>query len=528
MTAKSVISIDVQDEAFKRFQAAFDRYQKVLDEQSKKWEKVGKTLDTLNKKQKDFNKSVNDGNVALRKAAVTTGSIARNMASAALSAAKWVAFGAIGGGFGLGALASSASDYRRRSQGYGVSTGQLRAAELAYGRAFDANSVLSKVSSLQNTPQGTAILDRLGLGEGETAGENLGKLYKNAVDLFEQFGKSPVFAESLGLTKVFDLEDLIRGSNKPRGELDELPEQDKKYREFLATSDKVNKAWEDFWYGLKKSGQIIETSFIKALKDLVPQLTRLSETVANAIVNLLSSKEFQKAVQDFADTISSGEFQAKVGKFFNALGQLADGMINVMRKLGLLPEDQNAQMAHDKRVQFGFAKKEYDAMSETQKKWFRDPAKDLKILDLEEKYSLPIGILDSVWAAESDRGKNKGRSPAGAEGDFQFIPKTAKEFGLKNPYDFVESADAAARKLKGLLRYYKNDPEKALAAYNWGEGNLDKDIREHGSNWKEHLVPETKKYLEKNQAVIITINNNTGSNTSVTAPALQGAQGASR
>jgi hypothetical protein len=65
-------------------------------------------------------------------------------------------------------------------------------------------------------------------------------------------------------------------------------------------------------------------------------------------------------------------------------------------------------------------------------------------------------------------------SSAGAEGHFQFMPNTAKEYGLKNPYDFNESSDAAARKMRDLLKQYNGDLEKATSAYNWGQGNLAK------------------------------------------------------
>lgn len=92
---------------------------------------------------------------------------------------------------------------------------------------------------------------------------------------------------------------------------------------------------------------------------------------------------------------------------------------------------------------------------------------------LETQYGLPRGLLDSIWSTESARGKNM-MSPAGAEGHFQFMPNTAKEYGLKNPYDFNESSDAAARKMRDLLKQYGGDMTKATAAYNWGQGNLAK------------------------------------------------------
>ena len=520
MSVKSVIEIDVNDDKFKAFQAAFDRYQKVLDQQAKKWEEVSKTFDKINKKTKEVNKSLSDNNKHLKDAAYTTANIARNMASAALSAAKWLTFGAIGGGFGLGGLASSASDYRRQALGLGISTGQLRGANVAYGRAFNPESVLANIANIQNDPANKQILARLGGQTGQNPADQLSTVYKNAVQQFKQFGQNPQFAEALGLTKIFSLEDLRRGANMTAKELDDLAAQFKKDQDLFKLDDNVSKAWQDFWYELKKAGNTIELAFIKNLKDVVPQLVKLSETITTTISNLLASKDFQRAVKDFADSISSGEFQEKVAKFFNALGQLAEGMIYILRKVGALPGDKNADLAHDKRVQFGFAAQSYGSMSETQKKWFADPSKELQLLDLEEKYGLPTGVLSSVWDAESSKGKNKGKSEKGAEGDFQFIPKTAEEFGITDIQDFKQSADAAARKIKGLLRYYKNDPEKALAAYNWGEGRLDADIKEHGAEWKNHLRPETTGYLAKNQGVIVQINNNTGGNAVATAQAL--------
>lgn len=59
-------------------------------------------------------------------------------------------------------------------------------------------------------------------------------------------------------------------------------------------------------------------------------------------------------------------------------------------------------------------------------------------------------------------------------GLFQFMPKTASEFGLRgnDAFDPEKAADAAARKLGGLIRFFHGDLAKALAAYNWGEGNV--------------------------------------------------------
>jgi hypothetical protein len=106
---------------------------------------------------------------------------------------------------------------------------------------------------------------------------------------------------------------------------------------------------------------------------------------------------------------------------------------------------------------------------------------------LEQQYGLPAGLLDAVWAQESGRGKHM-RSGAGAKGHFQFMPATAKRYGLANPDDFAPSAHAAARMYADLLGRYNGNLTKALAGYNWGSGNVSR-------KGIENMPKETRNYV---------------------------------
>lgn len=151
--------------------------------------------------------------------------------------------------------------------------------------------------------------------------------------------------------------------------------------------------------------------------------------------------------------------------------------------------------------------------------------------DLEHKAGLPPGVLWNVYGAESSYGRDPSTSKAGAQGPFQFIPSTAAQYGLTNPQDTMQSADAAARYLHDLVQQF-GDVRKALAAYNWGPGNLQADIRAHGADWERYLPQETSDYLRKttrglegvasagNSRVLITIANNTGGNAIVSTQQL--------
>ncbi|NLB65576.1 MAG: lytic transglycosylase domain-containing protein, partial [Lentisphaerae bacterium] len=116
-----------------------------------------------------------------------------------------------------------------------------------------------------------------------------------------------------------------------------------------------------------------------------------------------------------------------------------------------------------------------------------------------------------VWQAEAESTFNPAaRSPAGAVGLFQFMPATAKEYGLSltpadDRLDAQKSARAAARYLKYLHNRFGSWP-LALAAYNCGQGRVAKTLRE--TNGKtlddihDRLPAETRMYVPKIAALI--------------------------
>jgi len=82
-------------------------------------------------------------------------------------------------------------------------------------------------------------------------------------------------------------------------------------------------------------------------------------------------------------------------------------------------------------------------------------------------------LVHSVIRAESNYNANA-VSPKGAQGIMQLIPATARRFGVSNAFDARENIQGGVRYLRFLLDYYKDDYAKAIAAYNAGEGAVDK------------------------------------------------------
>jgi len=87
--------------------------------------------------------------------------------------------------------------------------------------------------------------------------------------------------------------------------------------------------------------------------------------------------------------------------------------------------------------------------------------------------------IRAMMRAESS-GNPDAVSPAGAVGLMQFIPSTAREYGLRVDGEVDERRDpakaipAAARYFADLLARYDGNHDLAVAAYNAGPGAVDK------------------------------------------------------
>jgi hypothetical protein len=89
------------------------------------------------------------------------------------------------------------------------------------------------------------------------------------------------------------------------------------------------------------------------------------------------------------------------------------------------------------------------------------------------KYGVDSDIVKAVIAVESCY--NTGAvSPKGAQGLMQLIPETAARFGVEDSFDSSQNIHGGTRYLSWLMKRYDGDLYKAIAAYNAGEGAVDK------------------------------------------------------
>ncbi|MEO5331150.1 MAG: lytic transglycosylase domain-containing protein [Magnetococcus sp. YQC-5] len=106
-----------------------------------------------------------------------------------------------------------------------------------------------------------------------------------------------------------------------------------------------------------------------------------------------------------------------------------------------------------------------------------------------ERYDVDEDLIRSVIKVESSFNP-KAVSPAGAMGMMQLMPGTAKELGVKDPFNAEENIMGGTLYLSRLLDRYDGNVRSALAAYNWGMGNLERQPA-------SAMPGETRRYVSR-------------------------------
>jgi hypothetical protein len=111
------------------------------------------------------------------------------------------------------------------------------------------------------------------------------------------------------------------------------------------------------------------------------------------------------------------------------------------------------------------------------------------VLDAAAQYQLSPKLIKGVIKAESNYDVNA-VSSAGAQGLMQLMPGTAKDMGVKNPFDIKQNIDGGTRYLKKMMDMFDGNVRQALSAYNAGP----ETVKRYNGN-----VPysETRQYVDR-------------------------------
>ncbi|AXI02716.1 lytic transglycosylase domain-containing protein [Aquirhabdus parva] len=116
-------------------------------------------------------------------------------------------------------------------------------------------------------------------------------------------------------------------------------------------------------------------------------------------------------------------------------------------------------------------------------------AYDDLITNAASTFGVDQGLVKAIMHTESGFNPSA-RSPVGAQGLMQLMPATARRFFVNDSFDPAQNISGGVKYLNFLLKRYNNNHELAIAAYNAGEGNVD----------KYHGIPpfrETQDYVKR-------------------------------
>lgn len=101
------------------------------------------------------------------------------------------------------------------------------------------------------------------------------------------------------------------------------------------------------------------------------------------------------------------------------------------------------------------------------------PGWEAIIREAAKTHDVDPALVAAIIRAESNFDR-RAVSRKGARGAMQLMPATAERFGVTASFDLTQNVHGGTRYLRWLLDHFERDPERTVAAYNAGEGNVAK------------------------------------------------------
>ena len=169
-------------------------------------------------------------------------------------------------------------------------------------------------------------------------------------------------------------------------------------------------------------------------------------------------------------------------------------------------ENMDLPLSADKRVKRAISwyrrNPEYlDRLTQRARPYLPYIVREVEKRDMPMEFAL-LPVVESAFRVRA-------YSRAGASGLWQFMPSTGRRYGLEQNWwydgrrDVVESTRAALDYLTHLLEDFSGDPLLAVAAYNWGEGNVRRAIARNRARgkatdvWSLRLPRETQVHVSR-------------------------------
>ena len=278
-------------------------------------------------------------------------------------------------------------------------------------------------------------------------------------------------------------------------------------KQFIAQIDALTHASQGLSGALQMLGEKVQVasrlmreSFPKSDADRVTaytkELARLYEQQAKLEARMSESFWTKPIDQTVMDPQRLSDVNKQIGQLEGRLGQMASRQQGTA-DAGFFPAQKTAD----------------DYVKAAEQAWKLDDAQKAVAKSLAEiamARGFDPAFLISIAKAETSLGKLNKESAKGAQGIMQFMPGTAKQYGVKDPWNLEDAANGAIKMLSEMEKKF-GDVRLAAAAYNAGAGNVTK--------YGNQVPPfaETRGYVDKVVNGINAMNAAMGRNAEVIA-----------
>lgn len=559
----SVIDIPISDDKFRRFEALFSQYQERLEKTPGVWKQVDRqfrqtTAAMLAQQQvmHEFSgtEKLKTAEKVWRGIASASSTVFGNTLRITSQLLKWgslIGGGLLGGSlFGIDRMARDMASSRYAYTGLGMSYGGWRSFGINMNRFVDPGSFLSSINQAISNPALQGPLYAMGVNpNGSTEQVSLSMLRAmRRLAINTPRGELGIMSQAYGLQPFGGLETLMRLQQIPAEEFYRQMRREQNDKNALGLPPGVAAKWTDFTRQMDLAKSTIFKTFVVGLAPLEKPLERLSVAFSGFISKVMTGPEIKKGIDALATWLNTFSVEMTSKKFQDAVSSLVSDTGAIAQAFHWLAKEVRiySGWAHPGHEIWDFAKGIWQGYATggvggnglpmlaaggvgigSRSAMIGGEGRFGAAADkLDAIFGLPAGTMRRLVRTESGFNPNL-TSGKGAMGLTQLMPDTAWQYGLRGnmAMDPMQNLVVGAEYLASLVRRYQGNTQEALAAYNWGPGNVDALMRKYGGAWRAHLPKSVSAYvtaISPDSNIVVTARHSTGANPALAAAGLAG------